>query len=334
MCDFFEQCFNFDDILFVKFLNIIHFSLFFASKINLTIEQYRFIIVLVSYLIAIFIYFRLNNEYDFQNKNISFCYLFLLTVQYYSICFGYRTGFGLVLFVLSIYFIQHRSYVKGLVLILLSCITHLVFILNTIVFFFSKMINMRIKLKYIFMLSITFYSLSSILYILSGYNELLDSIVDIYVMGKWGSEYKFAFGKIIFVLLNSVFPLAYMYFLYFKNRSQIQTNRFVDICFILAFLYIPFFILLERHMIIVTMILGFYLIEYSKLNIFKKIEIQTLNLLLIITFLVPFYIQRYEYKAAKIQNIIYSSLPQIWSNTYNDKAIFKYMDSSGDFEPI
>lgn len=167
----------------------------------------------------------------------------------------------------------------------------------------------------------------------------LDPRVKVYSLGKKkvGFNLKILWSVWKFLFHGKHYDIVHInsYFVYFRNRLHLGVDNFIRIGFILLFLFSSFYTLIERHMVIMILILSVcFLLSFRDNYLCSKSEMMILNLLLMISFLLPFRVQRGQYRAANIQNIVFSSLPQIWNNTYEDKEIYRYMDNSGDFEPI
>ena len=256
------------------------------------------------------------------------------SIPYYTICYGLRTGLGVVLFGLGIFFVHKRSKYIGSLFILLSILTHFVFIIYAIVLLVSILKKKSIKLKYILLFSFISYLCSYYLHFLYGYNDVIDMLLGFYIAGQWGDEYEWNFNTFRFIFIESILPLGFMYFVYFKNRLNIKYDNFIRIGFMMIFLFAPFYTLFERHMVVMIMILGIYfLLNMSNNKLYSKSEIVLINVFLIASFLLPFRVYRNQYRVSNFKEIVSSSLFHVLNNTYTEREIYLHTDLLGDFEP-
>ena len=108
----FDEIFDFESILIFKELNIVNILIFVAAKIGLNLEIVRFLLTFTSCILLFNIFINLRELRQIPHSKIlsllTFVVLFL-SVPYYLINYGFRTGFGACLLTYGIYLIYIRQ---------------------------------------------------------------------------------------------------------------------------------------------------------------------------------------------------------------------------------
>lgn len=330
----FDEVFNLNSILIYKQLNIISLCVFGASKIGFTLELLRFILVTVCYVMVLNVYRKIsatNKNALTKNDRWMLFLIYFLSLPFYFICFGFRTGVGICFLICGLYSIMNREKCKGFLGLLVASLCHVVFFLYFIVGLLLLNIRFYVSRKWLLLLLcivpfISWILLSS----LYGKLDFLDAIMDVYIYGAWGIEYEWSFASIRNKLFLGGFAVSYIYFILFSRKDKNLLYNFLTVNFFLLLLFLPFVTLTERIIAISLPLLTLYLFIYRSqcLSLFSK---RVMLLLMGVTFLTPFWINRYPYRQAHIERILYEPLPFILMNTYTSNDIYSHVNPDGEF---
>jgi|GEM_PF-6422489 hypothetical protein len=329
----FGEVFDIESIFIYKNLNLVNVYVFVASKLNLTLEFIRFTLIVSCYLLVFSVYENfVQDKYDLclNDKWIRFLILYL-SVPFFFICFGFRTGMGGCFLIYGISNLINGKRMKAFVGILFSVLCHILFLIY--VAFIMLIINRKNKIsrKVVFLFSFvvvfaSFWILNSIY----GKIELLDVLMDQYIYGDWGEEYEWSFFTVKVRVFLGGAALIYMYMIFFLSPKQnVFLWNLLCLNFCLFVFSIPFYTFIERLVAISLPILVLYVIKYKKM--LPKYRLNIVLFLLLVSFLSPFYIYRYQYGKARIEEIVFCSFPVVLTNTYDIDYVNDYVDDEGLF---
>lgn len=325
----FDDIFDFESVLIFRSFNIVFILMWIGAKIGITLELFRAILVFISFLLMFSVYNDIDKKNYFQKSlQAKFVFFIILTlsIPLYYITYGFRTGLGTCLFAYGVYhLIVNKKRIKGVIFILLSALTHFYFLLFI---FILAMLGCRIKGKRImYILIIISVSQNYIFNILYGRNDFLTTMLDLYIYGDWGDEFSWSLAILAYLLLRNGFILIAAYYIFFRIKNQHSETKpiqnFLYISFGLLVYTISFKTLLERSIVIVSLLIAIYLVLNS---CYIKIQhAKVLLCLLCVGFMTPFIQNRQIYSEAKLWRITYYSLPQILLNTYNPEDVYKHV---------
>lgn len=329
----FGEVFDPESIFIYKNLNLVNIYVFVASKLNLTLESVRFALTVSCYLLVFSAYKNfIQDKHDLclNDKWIRFLILYL-SVPFFFICFGFRTGMGACFLFYGILNLINGKYIKVFVGILFSVFCHILFLIYAI--FVIVIINKKNKIsrRIVFLISFVIASVSFwILNSIYGKVELLDILMDQYIYGDWGEKYEWSFFTVKVRIFLGGAALVYMYMIFFLSPKQnVFLWNLLCLNFCLFIFSLPFYTFVERLVAISLPILSFYMIDCKK--ILSCCRLHIVLFLLLVSFLSPFYIYRYQYGKAHIEEIVFFSLPVVLTNTYDIDYVNDYVDDEGLF---
>ncbi len=335
----YEEIFDFDSFMILKDFNIINILVYCAAKLNLSLELLRFFLTFISCILFFNIFLYLDNHNLLpKNKNyrfIAFVILYL-SIPFFLINYGFRTGFGasLLTFGFFLLFVRHK-YIIGFLFLLFAILTHFFFIIHSLIFLLSLSFNFYMGKKSTIMISIfIFFSSMSIFAVLYGKLEFIDTMLNSYVYGeKYGADsFDWTSKKALELFLNGILVIITSYYLFFKLAYKGKIENVLCLFFILCIFSIPFATLFQRTIRTTIPILSLYLILNICKIVISKIRYFVITFLLI-AFLCPYAAFRRQYIYGRIYRITYISLPSILSNHYDEKTVHVKVDKSGDFIP-
>lgn len=333
----FDEIFDFESILIFKELNIVNILIFVAAKIGLNLEIVRFLLTFTSCILLFNIFINLRELRQIPHSKIlsllTFVVLFL-SVPYYLINYGFRTGFGACLLTYGIYLIYIRNnFFKGLFFFLLAASTHFFFIIHSLLFGILYFIDFHLNKKYTLILTVVlFFCSMSIFSSLLGKLDFIDSILNSYVYGdEYGAgSYDYFSPKSKPLWLNGIINSVLMFYLFFQLNKKGKLENIIHVLFILCVFAIPFATFFQRMIRSSIPILAIYLIMNFENRIVYKVRYILISVLMI-AFLSPFWVARKQYRYSQLNRVFYSSLPVILNNHYNEKTISTKVDRFGEW---
>lgn len=329
----FGEVFDSESIFIYKNLNLVNIYVFVASKLNLTLEFIRFTLTVSCYLLVFSIYKNfIQDKHDqcLNDKWIRFLILYL-SVPFFFISFGFRTGMGGCFLIYGILNLINGKHAKAFTGIFSSVFCHALFLIYVV--FIILIINKKNKIskKIVFLISIvvtsfSFWFLNSIY----GKIELLDILMDQYIYGDWGEEYEWSVFTVKVRIFLGGAALIYMYMIFFLLPKQnVFLWNLLCLNFCLLIFSLPFYTFTERLVAVSLPILSLYMIDCK--TILPKYRLGIVLFLLLVSFLSPFYIYRYQYGKAHIEEIAFFSIPVVLTNTYDIDYVNDYVDDEGLF---
>ena len=329
----FNDIFNPNTILFIRNFNLIQISLYFASQFNFSIELYRFFVVTITYL---FVFWILNNrlivlrENGYLPKQIFVLFLFVfLSIPYYYICQGYRTGIGTCILICGLYYID-KNCKLGYFFLFIAAFIHYFFLIYSILIILFYNWRIYFSGKIVICCGILFLAITpSLINLFYGIFPFLDLIVDLYIRGKYGAEQDVNIGDIRSLLLLTGFVIIiYSYFFLFKKRIG-KLENVIYANYLLILLTLPFYALNERINVTSVLLLSIYFL-------LKAPRVLIRNYMVILPFLIlsliyPYWKHRDIYALTQISEIVYKPLPLILQHTVSEKEINKYIDFNGEY---
>lgn len=328
----FNDVFHIDSPLFVVEFNLINILLFALAKININLELFRWLMVFIVYIITFWIFIDICNRHQLSRNTrfIVFLLLYLATPLYLT-TYGFRTGVGACFMTLGVYLLCVKSSKIGYFYLLMASITHVFFLLHSI-FIPILMWTRYYMSRRLFLLVMLVVSVSTIFIIdfLYGRWLFLDLLFDSYVYGEFGRDYVWDSFMIRDVVLNGGIPFIFSGILFLLTKPR---NKMANIiyCILLIFIIsLPYYTFIHR--VIRSSLL--LVVVYLCLHIEQKFVMKYYNILaiwLFISFLVPFWNNRYQYKHAQLEKVAYYPLPMLLLNTYEKDDINKKVDYDGEF---
>lgn len=330
----FDEIIDFNSVLIYRDLNIITLLVFFASKIGLTLELLRFILTTICYLLIFSVYrgILITNINILSKSTLWTLFLiYFLSMPFYFICFGLRTGVGICFFIYGLYNVINANRCRGYLGLLIASFCHAVFFLYLVIVVVVRFAKFSVSRQWLLLIScaIPLFSWTLLSY-LYGNVDFFDAIMDSYIYGKWGGEYDWSFVNVRKRLFLGGMAMAYIYVIFFLRQERNFLYNFLSVNFSLCILFLPFGTFLERIVAISLPLLTLYILIYrgQSLSLFTK---RLMLLLMMITFLTPFWIHRYPYRQAHIEKILYEPLPLILQNTYTSNEIYSHVNRDGEF---
>lgn len=323
----FDEKFDFDSFMIFRELNIVNIMAFVYAKANLTVEILRFTLIFISCTLIFSVFVDLKQHYDLQksrNKLFVIFLILLLSVPYFLISYGLRNGFGSCILAYGVYemFVKNKFKI-GFFYFILATLVHYFFIIHTILFSLVYVTRIYLNRNSAIMLSILMYFCSMSLFsILQGRLEFLDAILDSYVYGdKYGADsFNWFSPKVKILWFNGIINTVVLFYVFLKLNHKGKYENVVYILLILCIFTIPFTTFFQRTIRSSVPIIAIYLVLHYKYKVVYKAKYLMLMFQLI-AFLYPFWIYRVQYKFARLDKIIYSSLPVILTNHYDEKTV-------------
>jgi len=329
----FNELFDFSKVLIFRDLNCVNLFLFIAAKSGFSLELFRFSLVVISYILI----FDIFNDFDkdsnsiiisYNKRFIIFLYLYL-SVPFYHICYGFRTGLAICLFAYGVYKLETNKQ-NGYAFILLSCLTHYFFLAESIIYLISTKLRRNISKRNIVMIGgilivILFFTLNYIY----GKNAFIDIIIDTYINGEHGIESNKSIKDIFStLLLNGILVIAlYVIFLTYNYNNRLSNLLYLNLCILIISIPLP--TINERFLAIsVILIILYFYITNKHILINKRIILLPL---LIISLIYPYWKHRDIYALTKIEEIIYKPLPLIIQHQVDIDEVNKYINSDGEY---
>ena len=330
----FEDVFDFDTILIFRNLNLVNIFIYLCSKIPfITIELVRFVFVLIGFLLVFSIYksIEINMEeagVSRKRRFLMFMVLFLSCPLYY-ITQGFRSGLGSCFLIFGLYkFIKGEKGV-GIVNFILACLIHYSYVVYIIIIIFG--LNNRHRYKWsdiiwmaVFVLAVVGIAITA----LYSRVPIIQLIIDTYIYGKWGTDIVLNGYLIKEILLINGLPVVVMYMVSLSIKDKSRLKNILIINLVLLLISLPFHAIEQRLGIVSLQLLALYIaISYDKKIIFSKIGF--LLLFLGISFIYPFWMHRLYYQHSDIEKITYMPLPELLQNTYEERSVYKVLNSDG-----
>lgn len=329
-----SEVIDFNSVLIYRDLNIITLCVYFASKIGLTLELLRFLLTTICYMLIFSVYKKIAiaNRKNLSKNSLWILFLiYFLSMPFYFICFGLRTGVGICFFIYGLYSVANNNAGKGFLSLLIASFCHAVFFLYFAIVVILLKMRICISRRWLLIMSCVVFLFSwTLLSYFYGKVNFIDAIMDSYIYGNWGSEYGWTPVIVRNRLLLGGLALAYIYFILFLQQERNFLYNFMSVNFCLCILFLPFGTFIERIVAISLPLLTLYILIYrgQSLSLFTK---RLMLLLMMITFLTPFWIHRYPYRQAHIEKILYEPLPLILQNTYTSNEIYSHVNRDGEF---
>ena len=330
----FDEVFDFNSVMIIRSFNLVNMLMWIGARAGLTLELFRAILVFISFLLMYSVYNDIDGKDNSQNlyRRFIFFLIFTLSIPLYYITYGFRTGFGTCLFAYGLYHLMSsKQKIKGIVFIALAAFTHFYFILFALILAVASSIISGKRVMYILIVaSIGQMYIFNILY---GKIEFLTRIMDSYIYGDYGNDFTWTHGLLVKLLLRNGFAIMCAYYIFFHINKPSPNTKLLQnilyICFGLLICSISFKTILERTIIITTLLVAVYLIANSHLVKIQHARIWLF--LLCIGFTIPFIVARDQYREARLERMTYYSLPQMLLNTYPQEEVNKHVDIDGAF---
>lgn len=333
----FDEIFDFDSVMIIRIFNLVNILMWIGARIGFTLELFRATLVFISFLLMYSVYNDIdgkNNSSQSLQARFIFFLIFTLSIPLYYITYGFRTGFGTCLFVYGLYqLMSSKQKIKGIVFIALAAFTHFYFILFALIL---AVASSRISGKRVmYILIIASIGQMYIFNILYGKIEFLTRIMDSYIYGDYGNDFTWTLVGLVYLMLRNGFALMFAYYVFFHlNKGKPSPNikllqNILYICFGLLICSMSFKTIMERSIIIVTLLIAVYLVINS-----PRIKILCAKIwlwLLCIGFIMPYIVARDKYREARLERMTYYSLPQMLLNTYPPEEVNKHVDIDGTF---
>lgn len=333
----FSDIFIYDNIV-LYFLNLFDIFMFVFSKTGISYEIFRFIIVVLSYML---VFVTVKKTLKKMNCNSDICFLSFLviffSVPYFIICSGFRTGFGACILSVGVYCLYSLKKRIGLLLVLVSCLIHYMYFIYFGLILFSFCVGRLTKVKIVFFLIISLF-LQCLLLKISGsldfeYLSLIgNGDYSDYVQGEWGLNYGWNAKKFISIMAMSCFPLIVQVFFF---RKMINDSGFSKLIFLNVLFYIiisPYRILLSRYswslILLINIYILYHIYEYCRM---KKMMLLIILTTLIISFSASWRVNRFSMPFSRQEELLYKPLPLLLMNSYSLKEASIYLSVDGEF---
>lgn len=331
----FEEKFDFGSLMIVRELNLVYLVVFFAAKLNLTLEHVRFAFTLISCLLVFNIFLNVETTLYFQNKKqrlIAFL-IILFSIPYFLICYGFRTGFGACLFTYAVYLIYIRNKLKqGIIFLLLATFTHFFFIIHLIICIIVYYTKYYISYKQTIVISVFFFLLSmSIFSTMYGNIPFLDELMDSYVYGeKYGYGLSYLLSTKI-LWFNGIIYTTFLFYVFIRLRHKGRFENLLYVLLIITIFSIPYSTLFQRIIRSQFIVIALYLLYHFN----NRIVLKRIPIILIFAFIASTYhifSFRSQYKIARIDKILYSPFPCLINNHYDLEFVQKHVYIDGEFD--
>ena len=334
----FDQVFDFNSVMIFKTFNIINLMVFFAAKLNFNLETIRFILTFIGCCLIFKIFIDLDSHgflsESKKRRFIAFIILFL-SIPYYLINYGFRTGFGSCLLTYGVYVCYiKKNILKGLLFLVLATFSHFLFLVHTVAFIVLYFIDVHLTRNKALAFSIVLFFFSmSIFNFLYGHIEFVDNIMNSYVYGAnhgMGTYYWFS-PSAKEMWLNGILNTVLLYVVFFRFKKQGRFENVLYFLFILMIFAAPYATFFQRIIRSLIPIISLYLVVHIR---YKKVYNARYLILcgVFITFIVPFWVHRHKYSYGRIDKVLYSSLPVMLSNHYDTKTVYKKVFDNGEFD--
>lgn len=312
--------------------------MFVFSKTGISYEIFRFIIVVLSYML---VFVTVKKTLKKMNCNSDICFLSFLviffSVPYFIICSGFRTGFGACILSVGVYCLYSLKKRIGLLLVLVSCLIHYMYFIYFGLILFSFCVGRLTKVKIVFFLIISLF-LQCLLLKISGsldfeYLSLIgNGDYSDYVQGEWGLNYGWNAKKFISIMAMSCFPLIVQVFFF---RKMINDSGFSKLIFLNVLFYIiisPYRILLSRYswslILLINIYILYHIYEYCRM---RKMMLLIILTTLIISFSASWRVNRFSMPFSRQEELLYKPLPLLLMNSYSLKEASIYLSVDGEF---
>lgn len=324
--------FDFNRVLIFRDLNLVNLLLFCYSKCLNTIELFRFLMVVSSFLLIFKIFKDVDTGIVWKRKRrFIFFLLLFFSVPFYHICYGYRTGIAICLFCYGYYRLWKGEVMCAYFYMLLAGFTHYIFFIELICCFISFNLKFTITRKTLLWLVIAFpllfYVLLSLLY---GKIAFVDLLIDFYIRGEYGLENDKSIRDIMSSLFLNGFIVLILdsYFLLNNRKGKYENLLYINIC--LLIISIPFSTINERILALSVLLNIVYYITHMSITNLSKLVVAILPILFF-SFIYPYWKHRDIYALTQISEIVYKPLPLILQHTVPEKEVNKYIDFNGEY---
>lgn len=331
----FSELFDYNAIITYRNFNLITLSLFGAAKCKFfTLELYRMILVSLSCGFVLMIYYK-NSKYASLNEGRAFQFrlflIILLSVPFYYVSQGFRSGFGAVIVFMGIYYCMHHKKI-GYFLMLLACTIHYMYIPLSVLYLVAIKLRYRINnINFVLYFFLIISIISGTVFILYGRLPFVTFILDFYLWGEYGTGFRWDAYRVKEIVLINGIPTLLLYTLFLLSNKERTDYRISNIMYVnLAILVasLPFQAFVQRLCIISVLLLAFYCVTY-----YKSMQIRKYAQIIIVTLLIsniyPFFMHRYCYYQSNIENFFIYPLPLILQNTYDVSEANYLLDEQG-----
>lgn len=334
----FSEKFDFNSLMIIREFNVINLLLFLSAKLGLNLEIFRFLLTFISTCLIFRIYIDLNDTYRLsENKRYRFILFIILwlSVPYYLISYGFRTGFGGCILVYGVYlmYVKNRA-LPAVMCYLLASAIHFFFIVQTILFVVFFFYRGKLSIKKTLLIACTLNILSMAMFsLLYGYIPFLDTIMNFYVYGeKYGAgSYDWSSSSSKELWLNGVLNTFVMFIIFFRLNNKGKFENIIYLLFILCAFSLTFALIFQRVIRSIVPIMSLYIILQYKSEIVNRAKYIIIGVLLV-AFIYPFILHRDKYEYAHLERIIYAPLPILLKNHYDSNMIHVKVYTDGSYK--
>lgn len=320
------------------FLNLFDIFMFVFSKTGLNYEMFRFVVVLLSYIL---VFVTIKNFLKRNNCDSCICFLsfwvIFLSVPYFVICSGFRTGFGACSLSAGIYYLYVVRKKLGLFFVFISCLIHYMYFVYFGMILLSFYIGKLTKIKVTFFLLLALFLQLLFLKISKDLNFEYLSLIGNgdyydYIEGEWGINYKWSVKKIISIIIMSCLPLIVQISFFRKIFTDNYMSRVVFLNILFYIVIFPYRILLSRYTWPLILLINIYIVYhvYEYYNI-RKMILSVILTTLVISFIVSWRVNRFYMPFSRQEELLYKPLPLLLMNSYDLKEASIYLSTNGEF---
>lgn len=333
-----DELFSTSSVLAFRNINIINIALYFASKFCLTLEQFRFLLIVFSYLVMFNLFNKLNEKYFLKglthDKHFTIFIIYFLSIPFYYICYGFRAGLGACFLTCGIcYFIMENRF-KAILFLILASFSHFFYYFYLFIIPFLSCFRRNIKIKKVLLLCLSIFLLfitPLLIAFFYGKNDFIDLMIDVYIKGEWGTEFVWNRFNLMERFLVNGFVAFICYYIIFKFSKSGRFENIIYINFLLIVCSIPFYTLNGRFLMASIPIAVIYilcLLGKGRLLLLHKILIGALC----ISFIYPYWRHRDAYRYSNIEKMLYMPIPAILQNTYILREVNMNVNPDGNMD--
>ena len=321
-----HQAFDFSSIYIFRDFNLVSFLVFIFAKLGFTLEIIRCFFVTGCYLLLLNVFFKIDSRGFFSNRSsryrfASFMLLFM-SVPYFLICYGFRTGIGASIFSYGFYLTIFEKKKLGYFIITLAGFCHVFFFMWVAFLCFAFVLPNRTN-KFVFVFGALCMLVVSSAFMDYFYdrNLFLNAIMDDYIYTT--KSYENAYDTIVSIIAYWGLTAFVFYFVFFQKASGGVALNFLFIVFVSLSLFIPYQTLLQRSLASVIPLAAIYYVFNRESIHVPKIAAIAISFCLLFGFLTPFWRQRDMYRESHVEKVFVYPLPAYLFHTYENEARYK-----------
>jgi hypothetical protein len=319
------------DDKFDYLLPILSFSL---GKLGLDFDISRFLYNFFAYYLLGRLYLDVCSRNEYLNdKRIAFYILFFFIPIYFSL-FLTRFYFSIVVFLYGAYQIAFCKKNIGWLFVLLSVFNHLTFLSCALFLFCYTLFKIsRMGMVVIVLIVLIFASTDISLWALSFLPLDIGNHYAIYIDGYWAGEYlddhswKYQLQK---YTNNFIGYITIFIYLVFYNKGTKKQSALVNALIFLTFLTVPFILLRERFITLITLCIKIYFITVYDGTVAMRRSLTLLFIVAMLSNTMALWSSRRQIGISELPCIFYSSSIQILLHNYDKKWIDKNVTENGN----